>query len=102
MRVRSGDHLELPFLKISTKLNLRRSNGPLIWTMGRFISSLTVKIIYSKNSLFFGELCFSRQQSKDENFVFNTVFLRAVKTQTKKFKENESGPLFQKKGYSQI
>lgn len=64
MGVRSGDHLELPFLKISTKLNLRRSNGPLIWTMGRFISSLTVRIIYSKNSLFFGELCFSRHNNQ--------------------------------------
>ena len=76
------------FLKIFTKLNPRRSkdsivykayitsskiryifNGPLIWTMGRFISSLTVRIIYFKNSLFFGELCFSRHNNEETKIL---------------------------------
>lgn len=88
MGVRSEDHLGPPFLKIFTKLNLRRSkdsivykayitsskiryifNGPLIWTMGRFISSLTVRIIYFKNSLFFGELCFSRHNNEETKIL---------------------------------
>ena len=88
MGVRSEDHLGPPFLIIFTKLNLRRSkdsivykayitsskiryifNGPLIWTMRRFISSLTVRIIYFKNSLFFGELCFSRHNNEETKIL---------------------------------
>ena len=83
MGVRSEDHLGPPFFEIFTKLNLRRSkdsivykayitsskiryifNGPLIWTMGRFISSLTVGLFTPKIHYFFGELCFSRHNNE--------------------------------------
>ena len=122
MGVRSEDHLELSFLKIFTKLNLRRSkdaivykayitsskiryifNGPLIWTMGRFISSLTVRIIYSKNSLFFGELCFSRHNNEESKILsLIQVFFVLTKHDQKNLKKMRLDFCFNKRLFANI